>query len=59
VAKLADMLARAAHSPSAAPFYQSSGTEIFTSNPEQLRKFQADETLKWGKIIKAAGIEPE
>jgi tripartite-type tricarboxylate transporter receptor subunit TctC len=59
VAKLSDMLVKAARSPSAAPFYQSSGTEIFTSNPEDLRKFQAAETLKWGKIIKAAGIEPE
>lgn len=59
VAKLSDMLVKAARSPSAAPFYQSSGTEIFTSNPEDLRKFQAVETLKWGKIIKAAGIEPE
>lgn len=59
VAKLADMLARAARSASAAPFYQSSGIEVFTSSPEELRKFQAEETLKWGKIIKAAGIEPE
>ena len=58
-AKLGDILARAARSSSAAPFYQASGTEVFTSNPEELRKFQAAETLKWGKIIKAAGIEPE
>ena len=59
VAKLSDMLARAARSSSAAPFYQASGTEIFTSSPEELRKFQAAETLKWGRIIKGAGIEPE
>ncbi|MCY1169272.1 MULTISPECIES: Bug family tripartite tricarboxylate transporter substrate binding protein [Polaromonas] len=59
VAKLSDMLVKAAHSSSAAPFYQSSGTEIFTSSPEELRKFQAEETLKWGRIIKGAGIEPE
>lgn len=59
VAKLSELLAKAAKSSSAAPFYQASGTEIFTSNPEELRKFQAAETLKWGKIIKAAGIEPE
>jgi tripartite-type tricarboxylate transporter receptor subunit TctC len=59
VSKLSDMLVKAAKSSSAAPFYQSSGTEVFTSNPEELRKFQAAETLKWGKIIKAAGIVPE
>ena len=59
VAKLNDLLVKAAHSTSAAPFYQSTGIEIFTSNPEDLRSFQASETLKWGKIIKAAGIVPE
>ena len=58
-AKLSDMLVKAARSSSAAPFYQASGTEIFTSSPEELRKFQAAETQKWGKIIKSAGIEPE
>lgn len=57
--KLSDMLVKAARSSSAAPFYQATGTEIFTSNPEELRKFQAAETLKWGRIIKGAGIEPE
>lgn len=59
VAKLNDMLVKAARSSSAAPFYQGSGTEIFTSSPEDLRKFQAAETIKWGRIIKGAGIEPE
>jgi len=57
--KLSDMLVKAARSSSAAPFYQATGTEIFTSNPEELRKFQAAETLKWGRIIKGAGIDPE
>ncbi|WP_332775567.1 Bug family tripartite tricarboxylate transporter substrate binding protein [Polaromonas sp.] len=58
-AKLSDMLVKAARSSSAAPFYQASGTEIFTSSQEELRKFQAAETVKWGKIIKGAGIAPE
>lgn len=40
-------------------FYQSTGTEIFTSTPGELGKFQAAESLKWGRIIKAAGIVPE
>jgi hypothetical protein len=30
-----------------------------TSTPEELAKFQAAESQKWGRIIKAAKIEPE
>lgn len=59
VAKLSDILVKAARSSSAAPFYQSTETEVFTSNRDELRKFQAAETIKWGRIIKGAGIEPE
>ena len=57
--KLNDMLVKAAHSPSAAPFYQLSGIEIFTSSQEELRAFQATEVSKWGRVIKSAGIEAE
>ena len=35
------------------------GTEIVTSTPEELAKFQSAESQKWGRIIKAAKIEPE
>ena len=59
VDKLNEMLVKAARSSSAAGFYQSTGTEIFTSTPAELGKFQAAESLKWGRIIKAAGIESE
>jgi hypothetical protein len=31
----------------------------FTTTPDGLAAFQAIETQKWGKVIKAAGIEPE
>jgi tripartite-type tricarboxylate transporter receptor subunit TctC len=58
-AKLNDMLVKAARSSTAAPFFKGSGTEIFTSSQDELRKFQASETLKWGKIIQGAGIQPE
>ena len=59
VGRLNDILVKAAHSSGAAGFYQSTGTEIFTSTPTELGKFQTSETQKWGRIIKAAGIEPE
>jgi tripartite-type tricarboxylate transporter receptor subunit TctC len=59
VARLNKLLVNAAHSTVAANFYQSTGTEIFTGTAEELRKFQAVESQKWGRIIKSAGIEPE
>jgi tripartite-type tricarboxylate transporter receptor subunit TctC len=59
IAKLNELLVKAAHGPAAAGFFQSTGTEIFTSTPQDLRKFQAAESQKWGRIIKSAGIEAE
>jgi hypothetical protein len=35
------------------------GEERVVSSPEGLAKFQAAESLKWGKVIRAAHIEPE
>ena len=59
VAKLREMLAAATQSPGAKNFFDGSGSVAWTTSPEALAKFQADETAKWGKVIKAAGIEPE
>ncbi len=59
VGKLNEILVKAAHSSGAAGFYQSTGTEIFTGTQAELGKFQAAESLKWGRIITAAGIVPE
>jgi tripartite-type tricarboxylate transporter receptor subunit TctC len=59
VAKLNDLLTRAAKSPAAATFFGSTGTEVFTTSPEELARFQAAESTKWGGIIKAANIEKE
>ncbi len=33
--------------------------DIFTSTPEGLAQFQRSESERWGRVIKAAGIEPE
>ena len=33
--------------------------EPLVSMPEELAKFQAVESQKWGRIIKAAAIQPE
>ena len=60
VKRLNELLVKAAKSESAkAAFYEPTGTEVFTSSPEELAKFQAGESLKWGRIVKAAGIEAE
>ncbi|WP_354684642.1 tripartite tricarboxylate transporter substrate binding protein [Cupriavidus necator] len=59
VAKLNALMVKAARSDSAAGFYQSTGTEVFTSTPAELAKFQQQESGKWGRIIKAANIQPE
>jgi tripartite-type tricarboxylate transporter receptor subunit TctC len=59
VMKLNELLTRAAKSPAAETFFTGSGTEVFTTTPDELARFQADESKKWGAIIKAANIEKE
>lgn len=59
VTRLNDILAKANKSQSVANFYGSVGFEALGGSPDDLRKFQQAETQKWGKIVKAAGIEKE
>ena len=59
VSQLSTLLGKAVESKSAASFYTLSGTSRWHGTPEELARFQAEETAKWGKVIKAAGIEPE
>jgi tripartite-type tricarboxylate transporter receptor subunit TctC len=60
IARLNELLTKAAKSPGAnSAFYAMSGTEVFTTSPQELAKFQVDESIKWGGIIKKAGIEKE
>ena len=60
VKRLNELLAAAAKSEAAkTAFYEPSGTEVFTSSPQELAQFQAAEAQKWGRIVKAAGIEAE
>jgi tripartite-type tricarboxylate transporter receptor subunit TctC len=59
IARLNALMVKAARSDSAATFYKSTGTEVFTSTPAELAKFQSLESGKWGRIIKAANIQPE
>lgn len=60
VKRLNELLVKAAKSEAAkTAFYEPSGTEVFTTSPEELAKFQYGESQKWGRIVKAAGIEAE
>jgi len=59
VKRLHDLLVEATKSAVARQFYENTGTEVLVSTPEELAKFQGAESQKWGRIIKAANIQPE
>jgi tripartite-type tricarboxylate transporter receptor subunit TctC len=59
IARLNEILTKANKSQTVTTFYNGVGFEPLTSTAEELRKFQAAESQKWGKIIQSAGIEKE
>jgi len=59
VARLHELLVAATKSAAAKQFFESTGTEPWTTTSDELAKFQSAEAQKWGRVIKAAGIEPE
>jgi len=59
VTRLHAMLVEAMKSKPAQQFYAQSGTVAQSSSPDALAAFQKEESAKWGKIIQAAGIQPE
>jgi len=59
VNRLNQLLVTAAKTPTAAKFYGPTGTELVTSTPDELRRFQAAESQKWAQIIAKAGIQKE
>ena len=59
VKRLHELLVAATKGAPAVKFYESTGVDAATSSPEELAKFQASESQKWGKIVGAAKIEKE
>jgi tripartite-type tricarboxylate transporter receptor subunit TctC len=59
IEKLRELLVNATRSPEAKSFFSTTGTEAWTTTPEELRQFQALDSQKWGGVIRAAGIQPE
>ena len=57
--KLAKLIAGAALSKRMVLRQESLGSEALTSTPRELADYQASEVRTWGRIIQAAGIEPE
>ncbi|MBX3609949.1 MAG: tripartite tricarboxylate transporter substrate binding protein [Hydrogenophaga sp.] len=59
VARLNALIVDALKGAPVQQFFATSGGEVFPTTPDELARFQAAETAKWGRVIKAAGIEPE
>ncbi len=59
VKRLNELLVKAVSSEPVKSHFAKSALVPFPTTPEQLAKFQAAEAEKWGRIIKAAGIQPE
>lgn len=58
-ARLGELLRQAMNSPELKQLVEKTGTEISFGDADMLKRFQASETEKWAKIIRAAGIQPE
>ena len=59
VARLRELLIAGTNSAATKAFLESTGSEAFTTTSDALAKFQKEEAGKWGRVIKAAGIEAE
>jgi tripartite-type tricarboxylate transporter receptor subunit TctC len=59
VKRLHEILSKATEGTAAENFRRTAGTEAFTTTPEGLVAFQQVESQKWGRVIRAAGIQPE
>ena len=57
--RLNEMFVKVSDAPELKALRERSSGVAATSTPEELARFQAAESLKWGRVIKAAGIEPE
>ena len=59
VKRLNDMLSKAVATEGFKAFNAKTSGEIAFSSPEELARFQAAESKKWGQVIRAAQIQPE
>jgi tripartite-type tricarboxylate transporter receptor subunit TctC len=59
VKTLADAIHKALETPAVRQRFQSSGTDIYWSGPQEFDAFVKSELVSWTAMIKEAGIEPE
>jgi tripartite-type tricarboxylate transporter receptor subunit TctC len=58
-ARLRELFIHATKSAPAQAFFKTTGIEPWTTASAELARFQAAESAKWARVIKAAGIQPE
>jgi tripartite-type tricarboxylate transporter receptor subunit TctC len=58
-ARLRELFISAGKGAAAQSFFKTTGIEPWNTTSAELAKFQASESTKWAKVIKAAGIQPE
>ncbi len=59
VARVNEILRKAMQVPSAQAFLASGGAENFDAQGDTFARFQADEVTRFGRVIKAANMEPQ
>ena len=59
VERLRELLVNSTKGAPAQAFFKSTGIEPYTMTAAELTRFQASESAKWAKVIKAAGITPQ
>ena len=59
IARLNELLTRATKAPVAQRFFAATSIESFTMSPDEFARFQASESERMGRLIKAAKIEKE
>ncbi len=59
IKRLNELMRHAMAQPAVKQFVEQNGMEVKPTSPEELAQFQRVEMDRWGKIIKAAGIEAE
>ena len=59
VARLNRLIAKASSASEVKALQAITGNRVYASSPDELARFQAAESQKWARVIRAAGITPE
>ena len=59
VKQLHELLVNSTKAAPAQAFFKNTGIEAYTMTSAELARFQASESAKWAKVIRAAGITPQ